>query len=296
MRYPRTKWPGRGAACSTGAAAVIGMLGGSTPVWAQTPTVAPKVFYACYVPLAGVVYRIREPGLLQGCSTTEHVQFSWTDGVASNDHGQLTGLADDDHPQYVTTDGSRALTGPLSAGGNRLTNLAAASANDDAVRFEEAMKGGDVAAGDLTGTNPDPRVAKVQGVAVAATMPNHGEVLSYNGTEWAPAVPGSLGGTFQSPNGLFTLSLTDSGLELKGPGGRVLVSAAGVSVVGAASVSLVGATVTLNGCAPIARVGDTFTGVAHLTPLPPPPSGPGGFGPGPFGGSIATGSTSVFAC
>ena len=35
------------------------------------------------------------------------------------DHGQLNGLADDDHPQYLKADGSRPLTGNWDAGNGR---------------------------------------------------------------------------------------------------------------------------------------------------------------------------------
>jgi len=34
-------------------------------------------------------------------------------GVLTDDHGGLSGLLDDDHPQYLRTDGQRTLTGPL---------------------------------------------------------------------------------------------------------------------------------------------------------------------------------------
>jgi hypothetical protein len=36
-------------------------------------------------------------------------------GVSVVDHGNLTGLLDDDHPQYLRTDGTRSLTGPWAA-------------------------------------------------------------------------------------------------------------------------------------------------------------------------------------
>lgn len=38
--------------------------------------------------------------------------------VTGADHGDLSGLADDDHTQYLLVDGSRALTGALDTGGN----------------------------------------------------------------------------------------------------------------------------------------------------------------------------------
>lgn len=53
--------------------------------------------------------------------------------LGSQDHGNLAGLADDDHTQYLRTDGSRALTGDQSAGSNKITNLATPTATTDAV-------------------------------------------------------------------------------------------------------------------------------------------------------------------
>src|SRR4051812_15641607 len=49
--------------------------------------VPPKVFYACYIPNSGVVYRIKEVDLKQTCSSADHVMFSWTDGGAPGPQG-----------------------------------------------------------------------------------------------------------------------------------------------------------------------------------------------------------------
>jgi hypothetical protein len=110
------------------------------------------------------------------------------------DHGDLTGLANDDHTQYLLVNGTRALTGNLSAGGNRLTGLAAATANGQAVRFEQAVKNGDAAGGDLAGTYPAPEVQALQGRAVAdVDPPADGVVLTWNSAgqgRWEPrAIP-----------------------------------------------------------------------------------------------------------
>jgi hypothetical protein len=43
----------------------------------------PAVIHACYVPLTGTVYRIKETGLRTACSSTSHVEFSWTDGAGA---------------------------------------------------------------------------------------------------------------------------------------------------------------------------------------------------------------------
>jgi hypothetical protein len=165
-----------GAALSGAAVAAAALVGSAGTLSAQTPA---KVYVACYVPLTGTVYRIKESGLKTAC-TTAHIEFSWTDGadalrsadpaggdltgVFSNatvvkllgralsttppqpgqvlswngsawiaatlaagggaaDHGALTGLFDDDHAQYLLTNGVRtaihgfAVAGALNAGG-----------------------------------------------------------------------------------------------------------------------------------------------------------------------------------
>ncbi|MBI2403666.1 MAG: hypothetical protein HYW52_03615 [Gemmatimonadetes bacterium] len=70
------------------------------------------------------------------CLTTSHAEVSWTEGEVADgavtsaklaadvatgvtDHGQLSGLADDDHPQYLLASGARALAGNVDAGGNK---------------------------------------------------------------------------------------------------------------------------------------------------------------------------------
>jgi hypothetical protein len=50
------------------------------------------------------------------------------------DHGDLTGLTDDDHTQYILEDGTRAFSGDQSMGGFKITSLGAPVANDDAAR------------------------------------------------------------------------------------------------------------------------------------------------------------------
>jgi hypothetical protein len=49
------------------------------------------------------------------------------------DHGSISGLADDDHTQYIRVDGTRAFTGDQSMGGHKITNLANATNNGDAI-------------------------------------------------------------------------------------------------------------------------------------------------------------------
>lgn len=54
------------------------------------------------------------------------VKFS---AAGIQDHGDLAGLADDDHVQYLRTDGTRALTGNIDANDNNLDNYQRARSN-----------------------------------------------------------------------------------------------------------------------------------------------------------------------
>ncbi len=67
-----------------------------TPLAAQTTPTPPQIFYACYVPYVGTVYRIKEPGLPDHCfrptsGSLMHIQFSWTDGVGALLNGTAAG-------------------------------------------------------------------------------------------------------------------------------------------------------------------------------------------------------------
>ncbi len=90
--------------------AALALMFPASVLGAQTP----KVYYACYVPSSGTVYRIKEANTPQECGSsskkgqqTQHIEFNWTDGAGA-DHGALAGLGDDDHAQYLLADGVRS--------------------------------------------------------------------------------------------------------------------------------------------------------------------------------------------
>src|SRR6185437_1383793 len=99
------------------------------------------------------------------------------------DHGSLTGLADDDHPQYLLVDGGRALTGDLSAGGHRLSGLPpSAMAGQPIVQAQAA-------GGDLRDSYPDPTIDRIQGVPVDAAAPDERDAFVLHDGRWRPLLP-----------------------------------------------------------------------------------------------------------
>ena len=108
----------------------------------------------------------------------------WVAGMAGvRDHGSLTGLADDDHRQYLLVNGGRALSGDLSAGGHRLSDLPPSAAGG------QPLVQGQGAGGDLRDAYPDPTIARIQGIAVNAPNPAERDALVIHDGGWEPRLP-----------------------------------------------------------------------------------------------------------
>lgn len=78
-------------------------------------------FQACYVPDVGALYLINLPGLPTECLDPSHEPIAWTDGGGVTDHGALSGLTGDDHPQYLLADGVRETTDGFAVGFSGIT-------------------------------------------------------------------------------------------------------------------------------------------------------------------------------
>ena len=87
-------------------------------------------------------------------ATNKKVTFANFEGTL--DHGNLAGLADDDHTQYILVGGTRAFTGEQSMGTNKLTNVLDPTANQD-VATKKYVDDNDF--WDRTGTILSPKTA-----------------------------------------------------------------------------------------------------------------------------------------
>lgn len=102
-------------------------------------------------------------------------------------HGDLLGLDDDDHLQYLLVDPTdRALIADLNADGHRVVGLPAAQANGQAVPYEQAVKSGDAAGGDLAGKYRNPEVVRLRGRVLSTATPGNGNLLVWTGAAWTP--------------------------------------------------------------------------------------------------------------
>jgi hypothetical protein len=151
--------------------------GGATHLVAQT---TPAVYYACYVPLTGTVYRIKEGNLKTTC-TTGHVEFSWTDGanaVRTTDPlaGDLSGVFS--NATVVKLLGRALSTTPPQAGEVLMWNGTSWTP-------APAPSGGNTAlGGDVAGPSNAATVVGLRGHPISTNTPQFGNFLRFDGSGW----------------------------------------------------------------------------------------------------------------
>jgi hypothetical protein len=141
---------------------------------------------ACYVPGVGAIYLIKLEGLPQACLATSHVAVNLS-GAGGGDHGSLTGLADDDHLQYLLANGVRPAADGFAVTGTFGTGSIPASGNGIRLMWYPGKQA--FRAGQVTGAHWDDANIGVQSMALGInTTASGGNSTAFGGGSTASGV------------------------------------------------------------------------------------------------------------
>ena len=104
---------------------VFGQTEHATELSAEfSPNPTPPPFFVVPVVLiATIVVQEGASNIVTILDERPRLGFTAAAASAVADHGNLAGLGDDDHPQYLLATGTRALSGPLNLNTNNITNV-----------------------------------------------------------------------------------------------------------------------------------------------------------------------------
>jgi len=212
-------------------------LGVAAPRPATAQGSTPQVFFACYVRGAGIVYRIKEAGLPQRCHAPAHVEFSWTDAAGGvTDHGALSGLGDDDHAQYLLTNGVRAATNGFAVTGTIGTGTIPAMGVG--VRLMWYAGKAAFRAGDVNGSQWDDANVGFASTALGRFTTASGLASTALGISTRALGDGSAAlGNFTTASGFGSTALGD-GTTASGPSSTALGSSTTASGLGSTALGL----------------------------------------------------------
>jgi hypothetical protein len=90
----------------------------------QAPLATPPTYFTdIVVPIAAIIVQQGNPNIIEFIDVRPRIGFQAPSLSVVTDHGNLTGLLDNDHPQYLLRNGTNAMTSTLSLGTNAITNV-----------------------------------------------------------------------------------------------------------------------------------------------------------------------------
>ena len=124
---------------------------------------------------------------------------AWVDVSTSIHHGDLIGLGDDDHTQYIRIDGARAMSGNLDMGGNNVTNVGLVDGVDVSGHAARHLPGGADALATASAVGLSATTTNTEGNAASFARSNHTHAVAVGGATVAIA-PDNAAGAGTSAN------------------------------------------------------------------------------------------------
>ncbi len=139
----------------------------------------PNLFNEIAVMIAAVVVHQGGANIVETIDIRPRVGFQAPSVTAAARHGDLLGLLNDDHPQYLLTNGTRTLTGNLSLGTHNLTSVGTVnSVTVETHASRHLPSGADSIATAAPLVNVSPSSSNYVGVANSLSRSDHNHAIS----------------------------------------------------------------------------------------------------------------------
>ncbi|MEX0930736.1 MAG: hypothetical protein WDZ68_00405, partial [Candidatus Paceibacterota bacterium] len=227
--------------------------------------ISPSSFFGSVVLIASIIVQQGNANIVQINDERPTLAFKASSISATSEHGNLFGLADDDHPQYLLTDGSRSLSGNLDLATFDIINVGTVNGVVvEAHGSRHSPNGVDAIATAAPTTALSPTTVNEVGIEDSLARSDHvHEISGFQGVLSFEDDGVSVPGIFTTINFNGGLTLTDAGfgeLNVNVPGG-VTIQEEGVNLINTPHT-------TLNFIGNTIASADAGGGVASITVTP----------------------------